>query len=90
MKHFPNFPDSPLAICLSSAKSLKAETIYLVGFDGYPNKPNSELSILSYENQKIIDAALEHDLKLIFLTPTDYSGGEHQSIYYYLKHITKN
>ena len=75
--------NSPLSIALSVAQEVKAQKIYLIGFDGYEkvNKVNDHS--LFNENQKILDFYSKR-LNLLFLTDTIYENVKKSSIYKYL------
>ena len=78
-----NINNSPLAIALSASQELKAQNVYLVGFDGFEkiNKIN-DYSLFN-ENQKIFNF-YSKKLNLLFLTDTIYENIKKSSIYQYL------
>ena len=75
--------NSPLSIALSVAQEVKAQKIYLIGFDGYEKVNKINDYSLFNENQKILDF-YSKKLNLIFLTDTIYENVKKSSIYKYL------
>lgn len=80
------FIDSCTAVALQLALDLNANSVYLCGYDGYPNGILSEKeSTLSQENRYLFKRfCLYSDKKLISLTPTIYPSLEKQSLYQYI------
>ena len=75
--------NSPLAISLAASKEIKADNIYLVGFDGYEKIDKINDYSLFQENQIIFDF-YRKKLNLVFLTETTYENIDKSSIYKYL------
>jgi len=75
--------DTHTMLALQAALELKAENVYLVGYDGYPNESiTSKEHELFNENQTIFNS-LKDRLKLISIVPTTYDI-ESQSVYSFL------
>ena len=72
--------NSLLAISLAGAKNLKAQKIFLIGFDGYNKSQKINDYSLNTENQKIFDY-YRKKLKLTFLTDTIYENVNKSSIF---------
>jgi 4-hydroxy 2-oxovalerate aldolase len=75
--------DAHTVLALQTALNLKAQNIYLVGYDGYQEGyiTKTELA-LSKENETIFqDFQKNTDLKITSLTPTHYRNLEVESIY---------
>ena len=77
--------DSPLGIALGIAKTLKLESVYISGFDGYPggNEVEQELAM---EVQDILEyfTTSHIEIRVRSLTPTRYSL-QQQSVYALLR-----
>jgi len=75
--------NAPLAISLSAAREIKAEYVFLLGFDGYEKLNKINDYSLYNENQRIFDF-YKKKLNLISLSDTTYENVQKSSIY---KHI---
>jgi 4-hydroxy 2-oxovalerate aldolase len=80
----PDYEDSPLALAIEAAIELRAETIYLYGFDGYLQQDSGSNIGLFQENQQIIDLAVSKGIRLYSLTPTRYANVKEVSIFRFL------
>jgi len=73
--------DSHTAIAIQTALLLGAQTIFLIGFDGYSGDNISErLQALFIENNNLFNS-IPKDINCISLTPTKYKEVQHSSIY---------
>ena len=78
--------DSPLAIAIQLALNLKANNIYLIGFDGYDTNINKSQFKLVKENQNVFFDLLKiKNVQVQTLTPSGYENLKNNSIYSLLK-----
>jgi 4-hydroxy 2-oxovalerate aldolase len=76
------FRDSHTAIALQSIIELKADTIYVVGYDGYSGEIGEKEKDLIFENEYLFNQFKEYEGKeIICLTPSGYKKFIEGSIY---------
>ncbi|GGJ88984.1 aldolase catalytic domain-containing protein [Parabacteroides faecis] len=81
-----NYLDSCTAIALQTALELKAEEVYMIGYDGYPDNVLSEKEMaLTNENRNLFtDFYQTTGKKIMSLTPSLYKEIEVRSVYQYI------
>ncbi len=76
--------DTHTILALQTALELKADKVFLIGYDGYPNESiTSKEQELFIENQQIFDS-VKSKLQLLSLVPTTYDVAS-GSVYAFLK-----
>ncbi len=74
--------DTHTAIALQTARELGVQSVYIIGYDGYPNAAmDAKQQELFKENEYIFSKAKIVGLQLICLTPTSYDVLDQRSLY---------